>query len=46
MEVPSPAGETSRVIESEVVIEAEKAETEVLVKRDGATNDVINRAKP
>ncbi|MBQ9538501.1 MAG: hypothetical protein IJU95_04465 [Treponema sp.] len=27
MEVPSPAGETSRVMESEVVIEAEKAET-------------------
>lgn len=26
MEVPSPDGETSRVIESEVVMEAEKAE--------------------
>lgn len=34
MEVPSPAGETLRLIESEVVIEAEKAEAEFVVRFD------------
>ena len=34
IEVPSPAGETLRVIESEVVMEAEKAEAELVVSFD------------
>ena len=39
MEVPSPAGETSRVMESEVVIEAEKAETEFTSRFDESKNE-------
>ena len=42
MEVPSPAGETSRVIESEVVMEAEKAEAELVVRFDKNRKQAIS----